>query len=74
VQPENSVNVTRIEIADVVEDAFGSHPASKADLIARAAANHARVEILDTLHRLPENHFRSLRDLWPHLSGVPVGD
>lgn len=66
------VTVTRLEIADVVENAFDAPPASKADLLAWATANRARVEVIDTLNRLPEGSFRSLRDLWQHLPGVPV--
>jgi hypothetical protein len=66
------VTVTRIEIADHVEDAFARAPASKSDLLATATATRARTEVLDTLGRLPDRHHRSLRDLWPHLPGVPV--
>ncbi|WP_166355997.1 DUF2795 domain-containing protein [Phytoactinopolyspora limicola] len=68
------MNVTRIEIADLVEDAFGRRPATKAELLDRANANHARSEVLATLDRLPDVDFRTLRDLWPHLSSIPVGD
>ncbi|WP_158542646.1 DUF2795 domain-containing protein [Phytoactinopolyspora halophila] len=68
------MTVTRIEIADAVEDAFDAPPASKEDLLAWATANSARVEVLETLGRLPDTSFRSLRELWAHLSGVPVGD
>ncbi|WP_129669535.1 DUF2795 domain-containing protein [Phytoactinopolyspora endophytica] len=68
------MNVTRLEIADAVEGAFSTSPANKADILAQATANHARTELLDTLGRLPERDYRTLRDLWPHLAGVPVGD
>ncbi|NEE01689.1 DUF2795 domain-containing protein [Phytoactinopolyspora halotolerans] len=68
------MDVTRLEIADAIEDAFNAPPASKADLLAQATAKRARVELLDTLNRLPERDYRNLRDLWPHLAGVPVGD
>jgi hypothetical protein len=55
-----------------VELAFAHPPVSKADLMAHATANHARVDILNALGRLPDQSFRHLRDLWPHLTGIPV--
>jgi hypothetical protein len=66
------MTVTRIEIADAVETAFAHPPVSKGDLLAHATGNRARVDVLDTLARLPERDFRHLRDLWPHLSRIPV--
>jgi hypothetical protein len=66
------MTVTRIEIADAVETAFDHPPVNKGDLLAHATANRARVDVLETLARLPERDFRYLRDIWPHLSGVPV--
>lgn len=66
------MSVTRIEIAVAVEGAFAHPPVSKGDLMAHATANHARVGVLDALGRLPDQSFRHLRDLWPHLSGIPV--
>jgi hypothetical protein len=66
------MTVTRIEIADAVEEAFARPPVSKGDLLAHATANRARVDVLDALARLPERNFGHLRELWPHLPGVPV--
>jgi hypothetical protein len=66
------MTVTRIEIAEAVETAFDRPPVSKGDLLAHATASRARVDVLDTLARLPERDFRHLRDLWPHLPGIPV--
>lgn len=67
-----SHTVTRTEIADVVESAFAGHPLTRADLLAHATSHRARVDILETLAQLPDRSFRSVRDLWPHLPGVPV--
>lgn len=64
--------VTRIEIADVIEDAFSHPPVTRSDLLAHATAHRARVDILETLSRLPDRSFRSLGELWPHLPGVPA--
>lgn len=64
--------VTRIEIADAVEEAFATPPVNKDDLLACATTGRARPEVIETLGRLPERDYRSLRDLWPHLPGTPV--
>ncbi|NEE04193.1 DUF2795 domain-containing protein [Phytoactinopolyspora halotolerans] len=66
------MTVSRIEIADIVEGVFADPPVDKDQLLAWAHANGARDEVIDTLRRLPDQHYRSLRDLWPHLAGVPV--
>ncbi|MQA02260.1 MAG: DUF2795 domain-containing protein [Streptosporangiales bacterium] len=66
------MTVTRVEIADQLEEAFAYPPASKDDLIAYALARHARPEVIATLSGLPERSYRSLMDLWPHLAEVPV--
>lgn len=66
------MTVTRIEIADSVEEAFTTSPVAKHDLITAAAARRAHPGILDALARLPEQPYRSLVDLWPHLADVPV--
>lgn len=66
------MTVTRVEIADYLEEAFAYPPATKNDLVASAVARQARPELLETLYRLPERSYRSLMDLWPHLAEVPV--
>lgn len=66
------MTVTRVEIADAVEDAFDHAPVTKDVLLVCATANRARPEVLAAVSRLPEQTFRSLRDLWPHLPGIPV--
>ena len=66
------MTVTRINIADAVEDAFTQRQASKADLLDWANTHGAGETVIAALSRLPERNFRTLRDLWPHLPGVPV--
>lgn len=65
--------VTRIEIADLVEDAFGPGGADRSSLHAAAAAKGAPPVILDKLGELPDRRFRSMRELWDYIPEVPVG-
>lgn len=64
--------VTRIEIADLVGDAFAPGGAEKADLLSTAAQHGAHPAVLDKLGELPERRFRTMRDLWDHLPEVPI--
>ena len=64
--------VTRMELVEHIEAAFGSSPVRRGDLLAAATASHARPEVLAVLQRLPDIPYRSLRDLWPELGDVPV--
>ncbi len=64
--------VTRMDIADVVEDAFTQPPASKGDLLEAAASGQAPTELVAVLEQLPDQQYRTMRDLWPHLATVPV--
>jgi hypothetical protein len=66
------MRVTRMEIADCVSFVFDQPPASKNDLINAASAVKARPEVLAALQTLPERSYGNLRELWPHLSEVPV--
>lgn len=64
--------VTRIEIANHIEAAFGPVPASRADLIAAARDSGARDETIQLLQRLPDKQYARLRQLWVDLPDVPV--
>lgn len=64
--------VTRIEIADLVENAFGPAGAHRSALLAAAAERGAAPVLLAKLGELPDRHFRSMRDLWDHLPEVPL--
>lgn len=66
-------SVTRMELLDHIEPAFAAGAATRDQLLAAATASHARPEVIAVLQRLPEQPYRSLRDLWPELSDVPVG-
>jgi hypothetical protein len=64
--------VTRIELVDHIETAFHTGKATRGDLLAAAAASHARPEVIETLQRLRDTSYRQVRDLWAELEDVPV--
>lgn len=64
--------VTRLEIADLIEDAFGSAGTDRAALLAAAATKGAHPVVVDKLGELPDRRFRSMRELWDYLPEVPV--
>lgn len=65
--------VTRLEIADLVEDAFGPGGTDRAALLAVAAEKGAHRVVVAKLGELPDRRFRSMRELWDYLPEVPVG-
>ena len=67
------VTVTRTELANHIEAAFASGPATRDTLLAYAASSHARPELIGVLQQLPNKPYPSIRDLWYDLSHVPVG-
>lgn len=64
--------VTRQTIADAVADLFDSPPVTKGNLVHAAGSDGADAEVVAALYGLPEQSFRSIRELWPHLRDVPV--
>ncbi|HEY8458578.1 MAG TPA: DUF2795 domain-containing protein [Actinopolymorphaceae bacterium] len=69
----SSEPVTRVEILDLVDDAFAAGPASRAALISTAQARGARAEVVALLEQLPDRHYVHQRQLWVHLPNIPVG-
>ncbi len=67
------MTVTRIEIADLLTDAFGPDGASKAELLAVADEKDAPQRVKEQLQTLPPRTFRRMRDLWVYLNDIPVG-
>ncbi|MGA8117514.1 MAG: DUF2795 domain-containing protein [Actinocatenispora sp.] len=65
--------VTRIEIADHVEDAFDAGPANRGSLLAAAERAGARQALLGILATLPDRPYGELRHLWTDLPEVPIG-
>ncbi|MDT0327014.1 DUF2795 domain-containing protein [Nocardiopsis lambiniae] len=65
--------VTRTDIADSLEGAFGSGPLTRRQIISAADLRGASGELLAALGRLPEGTYSHLRDLWKHLGDVPRG-
>lgn len=64
--------VTRLQIADVLGDAFGPDGADKQELLAVAARAGTPPKVLAHLQQLPDRRFRDMRALWDHLPEVPV--
>jgi hypothetical protein len=64
--------VTRTELADHIQAAFTTEPATRADLLAAAVASNARPQAIQLLHQLPNWTYASIRELWYDLPGVPV--
>lgn len=56
--------MTRLEIADMLGDAFGPAGADRAALVAVATKNQADPDVLQRLRTLPDRRFRTMRDLW----------
>ena len=68
------MSITRTELANHIEAAFATGPATRDSLLAYAASSHARPELITVLHNLPtDKTYPSLRHLWPDLAHVPVG-
>lgn len=66
--------VTRVEIVENVGAAFASgHGADRSEVLAAAAATHARPQALDLLCYLPDRRFGIVNDLWEELGHVPIG-
>ena len=67
--------VTRVEIAVAVETAFiASRDPGRTDLLTAARAASARSAVVQILERLPERVYNNLRDIWPHLPAIPIGE
>jgi hypothetical protein len=61
-----------MELVDHIESAFDPGPATRSELLAAAAASHARPEVIEVLHGLPDWPYRTVRDLWWELADMPV--
>lgn len=66
-------NVARVQVADLVADAFGPSGAHRSEILAAAVRGGAPPELLVELERLPDRSFTTMRDLWDYLPDIPVG-
>jgi hypothetical protein len=66
------VTVTRTQLANHIEAAFASGPATRDSLLAYAASSHARPAVIAVIRGLPDRAYPSIRDLWNDLAHVPV--
>jgi len=65
--------VTRVEILDHVESAFGYRALGREDIVNEAKRNNARPEVVDALKRLANDRpYTNVRDMWTQLDDVPV--
>lgn len=64
--------VTRIEIAEAVSDAFTEGGADRSQILAAAGAD-SRPEVVELLESLPDRRYGRLNQLWEELEDVPVG-
>jgi hypothetical protein len=64
--------ITRTELANHIEAAFATAPATRTDLLAAAVASSARPHAIDLLHQLPDKTYANIRELWYDLPDVPV--
>ncbi|WP_020524839.1 DUF2795 domain-containing protein [Catelliglobosispora koreensis] len=67
------MTVTRIEMANHIEAAFASGPATRDALLAYAASSHARPEVIALIQGLPDKTYPGLRNVWHDLGHLPVG-
>ncbi|MGW0231911.1 DUF2795 domain-containing protein [Actinopolymorpha singaporensis] len=65
--------VTRVEILEILDDAFATGPASRGQLVQAARAQGARREVVSLLEQIPDRHYIHQRQLWVHMPQVPVG-
>ncbi|OMQ15074.1 hypothetical protein A7K94_0212060 [Modestobacter sp. VKM Ac-2676] len=65
--------LTRTQVLDHIETAFGNGPITSTQLRQAAADHGADTDVLVLLGALPERQFRGPRDLWPYLPDLPVG-
>lgn len=65
--------VTRLEIVEAVGEAFGVRGADRSEILAAAATEGARPEVIAALQRLPQRRFRVVNELWEDLGHLPVG-
>lgn len=66
--------IERLDIADLVADAFGPRGATTEEILEIARARRAHPRVLAQLSELPERRFATMRDLWTYLPDVEVPD
>jgi hypothetical protein len=67
------MTLSRVQILDYIENAFGDGPVTTEQIGEAAARNGADPAVLFLLRQLPSRQFASPRDLWPYLPDLPVG-
>jgi hypothetical protein len=67
------MTLTRMQILDYVETAFGQGPITTEQMREAAARNGADTDVLLLLRELPTRQFAHPREIWPYLPDLPVG-
>lgn len=67
------MSVTRLEMVDIVANAFRSSNPTRAELLGVAVQEGARPQIIELLQSLPDRRYQDVRDVWTELPQVPVG-
>jgi hypothetical protein len=66
------ITLTRLDIADLVQDAFQPPGATRDEILAAATRNGVPPRVIELLHAIPDRRFRSMRELWVHLPDLDV--
>ena len=64
--------VSRVEIADLVEDVFDGSPVGVETLLDCAGDHGARSEVITLLQGLKHPPYRGLTELWGELRELPI--
>lgn len=65
-------DVTRIEVAEAIGEAFEGKPISREELIEQAQRRKVADPLIGLLRSLPNRRYRHVRDLWEDLPEVPI--
>lgn len=66
-------SVSRVEMVDVVANAFRVASPTRQEILSAAIEHRARPAVIQHLERLPERRYTDVRDIWTELPDVPVG-
>lgn len=67
------MSVTRLEMVEIVANAFRSSLPTRTELLSAAVEERARPEVISLLEQLPDRRYQDVRDIWTELPDVPVG-
>lgn len=71
-EPRLSDGVTRMEIAEAVQNAFARGGADRDEILATASNSKPRPEVMEVLSGLSKRRYSRLNQLWEELVDIPV--